>query len=262
MNNTFDSLFSPSNDFELLFGPTSPNSLLTKKPTPSPSDFTDPSSTFFSTNDIFSNPLTTNPNTPSATNPGSTTPNNNHPSSRTSLRLRRLLTTKSSPSSSPSPSQTLTFPSDFKSHPSNTFDEVNPTVESPTTTTHQSPLSAESPSPHLRRRKPSQNNGLNNSSPSPSSDLLLKQILNRQTPLNSNTLATSNATNISPTDTTNTNTPTIKTESITNDENTATGQTTNNPSGATNKLRSDIFLRVEIRVSSVNMIIVIVSASF
>ena len=143
---------------------------------------------------------------------------------------------------SPSPSQGLTLTPDFRSQPSNHFDDSNPTLESPTTTTHQSPLSAELPSPNLRRRKPSQTNGgISNSSPTP--DLLLKQILNRQTPMNNSTLATSNATNISPVET-NSITPPIKTESVTNDENTANGPTTNNSPGASNKLRSDIFLRV------------------
>ena len=232
MNNTFDSIFSPSNDLDIFFAPTSPNNLLPKKSTSSPTDFTD-----FSTNDLFANPNTTNsisatphatPSTPSTT--------------RTSLRLRRLLTTKSPPLTSPSPSQGLTMTPDLRSQSSNHFDDSNPTLESPTTTTHQSPLSAELPSPNLRRRKPSQTNGAIPSS-SPTPDLLLKQILNRQTPINNNTLATSNATNISPTET-NSITPPIKTESVTNDENTANGQTTNNSPGASNKLRSDIFLRV------------------
>lgn len=168
-----------------------------------------------------------------------TTPNTSSTSTaRTSLRLRRLLTTKSPPT----PSQGLASTPDLRSHSSNQFDDSNPTVESPTTTTNQSPLSAELSSPNLRRRKPSQTNG-GLSSSSPVSDLLLKQILNRQTPMNNNTLATSNATNISPTET-NTINPPIKIEATTNDENTANGQTTNNSPGATSKLRSDIFLRV------------------
>jgi hypothetical protein len=142
--------------------------------------------------------------------------------SRSSTRLRQLLTTKSPSSTAPSPH----YHNDNKSH-SNAFDDLIQVAESPTTT-HVSPLPNDLPSPTKRRRNHSQTNGN-------TADILLKQLLGRQT-TSSNDLTTpdNNSAWLSPG-----SVPLIKTESNNSDDSTSGGQTTN-----TNKLRSDIFLRV------------------
>jgi hypothetical protein len=137
-----------------------------------------------------------------------------------------LLTTKS-PSSSSAPSPH--YHNDNKSH-TTTFDDLIQVAESPTTT-HVSPSPNDLPSPTKRRRNHSQTNGN-------TADILLKQLLGRQTPLpntpNDIPSFDNNSTWSSPA-----SVPLIKTESNNSDDSSSTGQTTN-----TNKLRSDIFLRV------------------
>ncbi len=112
-----------------------------------------------------------------------------------------------------------------------------------------SPLPNDLPSPKKRRRNHSQTNGtLNNTNTSP--DILLKQILGRQPPM---TIISSglNASDV-PTPENNSSrsppisTPLIKTESVNGEDSPAGGQTT----GATNKTRSDVFLRVRKQLST------------
>ncbi|CAF1481951.1 unnamed protein product, partial [Rotaria sordida] len=226
--NSFDLLFtsvSPSNDLNHFLPSCSP---VNKKPS-SPLQLLDPTSLLFANNDIYttaSSPLTT-PTTQS---------------SRSSTRLRQLLATKS-PSSTTIPSPH--YHNDTKTH-TNTFDDLIQVAESPTTT-HVSPLPNDIPSPIKRSRSHSQTNGISNNTNNVA-DILLKQILGRQPP--TTTTKISSTPNLSDVPTLETNStwsspssvPSIKTELNTIDDNTLTGPTTNTTS-ATNKLRSDIFLR-------------------
>jgi hypothetical protein len=225
--NSFDLLFtsvSPSNDLTPFLSSCSP----INKKSSSPLTTMDPTSLMFSNNDIYttsSSPMTTN-------------------QSRSSTRLRQLLATKSPPSITSSPSQTLHYHSENKSH-SNAFDDLIQVAESPTTT-HVSPSSNDLPSPTKRRRNHSQTNGIHSNTKN-SADMLLKQILGRQPPITS-TLSLPNTSDINTSDNNSVwsspgSVPLIKTESVTSDDSTSGGQTTNT-SGGTNKLRSDIFLRV------------------
>lgn len=219
---------SPMNPFDLLFTPISPsNDLATFLPTSSPStnktsnsplSLVDPTALLFSNHDIYT---TTSSPQPAPQTP--TLPLSNQ--SRSSTRLRQLLTTKS-PSASPSPH----YLQDTRPH-SNTFDDFIQAAESPTTT-HVSPLSNDLPSPNRRRRNHSQTNGGN------SADLLLKQILGRHTPLTTTTNTNENLTLENQLSWSSPNSALgIKTESNMSDENAATTP------GSTTKLRSDTFLR-------------------
>ena len=240
------SVSSPFNSFDLLFTPVSPsndlNSLLSSSPSinkkdlSSPLHLTDPTSLLFSNSDIYttsSSPISSI-QTDFSTN-----------QSRSSTRLRQLLATKSCPSTSASP---------HKSH-TNTFDELIQVAESPTTT-HVSPLSNDLPSPTKRRRNPSQTNGLsntnNNNNNNNSADILLKQLLGGQTPLNTNSTDNptidNNSTWSSPK-----SVPTIKIEA---DDNTS------NIPGGTNKLRSDTFLRVSLENENVKIILFFIFCLF
>ena len=127
--------------------------------------------------------------------------------SRNSTRLRQLLANKSA-SGNESPSETLHY------HPETKLEELLQDAESPTST-HLSPLLGDLPSPIKRRRKPT----LTSSEQNESVDILLKKILGRQSSLSS-----------SP----------VRTESTHSDDSCSTGH-------ASNKQRSDIFLRVIIR---------------
>ena len=163
--------------------------------------------------------------------------------SRSSTRLRQLLTTKSPPPPTPSPSQTVHYHNETKSH-SNSLDERPQAVESPSTT-HLSPATNDSPSPTKRRRKLSHNLSLPHTPTNPTSDILLKQILGRQ-PAN---LSMPNASDVLPPDTHPTWSPPasapppIKAESTMSDDSGSSGLT-RSLTGSSNKLRSDIFLRV------------------
>jgi len=232
--NSFDLLFtsvSPSNDLNSFLPSCSPAN---KKPS-SPFQLGDPTSLLFSNSDIYttaSSPIT-NPT-------ASIQPTNQ---SRSSTRLRQLLATKSPPSTTPSPH----YYNENKIL-SNTFDDLIQVAESPTTT-HVSPLPNDLPSPKKRRRNHSQTNGtLNNTNTSP--DILLKQILGRQPPM---TIISSglNASDVTTPENNSSrsppiSTPLIKTESVTGEDSPAGGQTT----GATNKTRSDVFLRVRQQLST------------
>jgi len=219
--NSFDLLFtsvSPSNDLNSLLPSSSPSA---NKKSSSPLQSVDPTSLLFSNSDIYT--------TASSPIPPITIPLTNQ--SRSSTRLRQLLATKSPPSTSASPH----YHNDNNKSHSNTFDDLIQVPESPTTT-HVSPLSNDLPSPTKRRRNHSQTNGLSNNTPN-SADILLKQILGRQTPLTTNPTDNSTSDNnftwSSPG-----SVPAIKTESNHSDD------SSSNTPGATNKLRSDIFLRV------------------
>lgn len=194
----------------------------------------DPSSLIFSNNDLYT----------TATSP-LTAPAASMNLSRSSTRLRQLLATKSPSSSS------ITSPNyhnDNKSH-TNTFEDLIQVAESPTTT-HVSPLPNDLPSPTKRARSHSQSNGLSSNANS-AADLLLKQILGRQ----SHTITTSSTPNLSDLATLeNTTTwsstssvPTIKNEATIPNDTTPAGLSSN-ATGTTNKLRSDTFLRVRIRM--------------
>ncbi|CAF5094416.1 unnamed protein product, partial [Rotaria magnacalcarata] len=209
-----DRASSPANSFDLLFTSVSPsndlNSFLpacspTNKKPSSPLQSMDPSSLLFSNNDIYttvSSPLTASANL-----------------SRSSRRLRQLLTTKS-PSSTTAPSPH--YRNDNKSH-SNTFDDLIQVAESPTTT-HVSPAPNDLPSQTKRSRSHSQTNGtLNNSNNA--ADMLLKQILGRQ-PSATTLPSTPNLSDIATLENNSTwpspsSAPTIKTETNSNDDGTS-----------------------------------------
>ena len=215
--NSFDLLFtsvSPSNDLNSLLPSSSPN-----KKTSSPLQLVNPTSLLFANSDIYT--------TASSPMPPTSIPLTNQ--SRSSTRLRQLLATKSPPSTSDSPH----YHNENKSH-STSFDDLIQGAESPTTT-HLSPLPNDLPSPIKRRRNHSQTNGT-------STNILLKQILGRQTPLitNATDLSTLENTSAWPSPA---SVPTIKSESNHSDDSSSATP------GATNKLRSDMFLRVRKRGS-------------
>lgn len=219
------------NSFDLLFTPVSPlNDLNSLLPTPppvatkkslSPLQLVDPSSFLFPNSDIYSTTNSPVPPTPTASIPLTN-------QSRSSTRLRQLLATKSPPSTSASPR----YQNENKPY-TNVLDELTQIAESPTTT-HQSPLSNELPSPNKRRRNPSQTHGN-------SSDMLLKQILGRQAPL-TNTPDLSTVENNNPLWLSPGSASAIKTESNHSDD------SSSNIHGGANKLRSDMYLRVSINV--------------
>lgn len=157
------------------------------------------SSPFLSNNDIYT---TSSSPRPPLTSPSTSAQN----SARGSTRLRQLLANKS-PSANDSVSQSLQYHNDGK------LDDLIQGPESPTTT-HVSPSNTEllSSSSSKRRRKNSSNSNEQNNP----ADVLLKQILGRQSSFP---------------------TSPMKTESNHSDDSTSSGQ-------ATNKQRSDIFLRV------------------
>ena len=224
--NSYDLLFSsasPINDFNSFFASSSP---LNKKCS-SPSNTIDASLSLFSNGEIYS----------TASSP-TTTP------SRSSTRLRQLLSTKSPPPPTPSPSQqTVHYHNEPKSH-SNSLDERSQAAESPSTT-HLSPATDGTTSPTKRRRKLSHNHSLPHTSTNPVSDILLKQILGRQP----TEVAVPNASDVLSSDTLPAWSPPasaplpIKAESTISDDSGSSGLT-RSLTGSSNKLRSDIFLRV------------------
>jgi hypothetical protein len=201
VHSTHGSLSSPVNSFDIFFSSPAPpiqtnsndlNSFLS-----SPANNPKSSSPLFSNNDIYT--TSSSPKPPSIQNP-----------SRSSTRLRQLLTNKS-PSTNDNPSQILHY------LPETRLEDLIDGPESPTTT-HLSPItndlsSSSSSSSTKRRRKPSlTQNGQNNTT-----DILLKKFLEKQ-----------NSFVESPN----------KTESNHSDDSTSNGQ-------ITDKQRSDIFLRVK-----------------
>ncbi|CAF0950930.1 unnamed protein product [Adineta steineri] len=146
------SLASPVNSFDLFFPSPTPNLTNTNDLTSLPSSPTNhlksSSSPLFSNNDIY-----TTSSSPKSIHPMSQNP------SRSSKRLRQLLTNKS-PSKNDNPSQILHYLPDTK------LEDLTQGPESPTTT-HVSPLSTK------RRRKPS-------ATQNHAADILLKKLLGRQ----------------------------------------------------------------------------------